>query len=173
MIAGPPEHRWRECYARLAPKLLLFARQWVPCQADAEDVVQIAFVRFWRRQPTATEEHYPLLFAAVRTTALDWRRKHERRVRRELLPEAMLTSEALLLFDNTLEQQENAATIEAALARLPEIQREVVVLRIWGELTFAEIGTALGESINTVASRYRTGLETLRKSFRHNAYERL
>jgi RNA polymerase sigma-70 factor (ECF subfamily) len=173
MIAGPPEHRWKECYAQLAPKLLLFARQWVPCQADAEDVVQVAFVRFWRQQPMAHEEHYPLLFTAVRSAALDWRRKHQRRVRRELHPEAMLNIEALAFFENSLEQREDAATVEAALIRLPEAQREVVVLRIWGELTFAEIGTALGESINTVASRYRSGIETLRKTFRHNAYERL
>ncbi|HYR59119.1 MAG TPA: sigma factor, partial [Chthoniobacteraceae bacterium] len=62
---------WRKCYRELAPKLLLFARQWVASAADAEDVVQTAFVKFWRRQPGAQPEHYPLLYSAVRTTALD------------------------------------------------------------------------------------------------------
>ena len=40
---------WKVCFASLAPGLLLFARQWVRSRADAEDVVQEAFVRLWRR----------------------------------------------------------------------------------------------------------------------------
>ena len=36
-------------------------------------------------------------------------------------------------------------------------------MKIWGENTFAEIGEILGVSLNTVASRYRYGLERLRK----------
>ena len=62
---------WRTCYAQLAPKLLLFARQWVASVADAEDVVQAAFVKFWRHRPDAEPEHYPLLYSTVRTCALD------------------------------------------------------------------------------------------------------
>jgi len=40
---------WKVCFASLAPGLLLFARQWVRSRADAEDIVQEAFVRIWRR----------------------------------------------------------------------------------------------------------------------------
>ncbi|PYI75245.1 MAG: hypothetical protein DMF04_10790 [Verrucomicrobia bacterium] len=40
---------WKVCFSELAPGLVLFARQWVKSAADAEDVVQEAFVRFWRR----------------------------------------------------------------------------------------------------------------------------
>jgi RNA polymerase sigma-70 factor (ECF subfamily) len=36
-------------------------------------------------------------------------------------------------------------------------------MKLWGERTFAEIGEALGISLNTAASRYRYGIETLRK----------
>ena len=60
---------WRQCYRELAPKLLLFARQWAP--QDAEDIVQAAFVRFWKKHQSADRSHYPLLYAAVRTIALD------------------------------------------------------------------------------------------------------
>lgn len=49
-----------------------------------------------------------------------------------------------------------------ALSGLPEDQREVVILHIWGELTFAEIGVLLGISTNTAASRYRYALAKLR-----------
>ena len=37
-------------------------------------------------------------------------------------------------------------------------------MKIWGENTFAQIGEILGVSLNTVASRYRYGLERLRKN---------
>src|SRR5262245_9259403 len=40
---------WRNCFSEVAPGLLLFARQWVQSAADAEDIVQDAFVKFWRR----------------------------------------------------------------------------------------------------------------------------
>src|SRR4051812_15766043 len=76
---APSPQAWRDCYRQLAPKLLLFARQWLSSPADAEDVVQTAFVRFWQKQPDAAPEHYPLLYAAVRTAALDFLRSSDRR----------------------------------------------------------------------------------------------
>jgi RNA polymerase sigma-70 factor (ECF subfamily) len=58
-------------------------------------------------------------------------------------------------------QQELAAAVD----RLPVEQREVLVMKIWNELTFAEIGQALGISQNTAASRYRYALVALKKTF--------
>jgi RNA polymerase sigma factor (sigma-70 family) len=51
-----------------------------------------------------------------------------------------------------------------ALCDLPDDQREVVVLHVWGELTFLEIGELLGLNSNTAASRYRYALAKLRGS---------
>ena len=53
----------------------------------------------------------------------------------------------------------------AALDHLPRDQREVLVMKIWNELTFAEIGEALAISQNTAASRYRYALAALKKTF--------
>lgn len=165
-------HAWKTCYQELAPKLLLFARQWVHDVADAEDIVQTAFVKFWRKQANAQREHYPLLYAAVRTTALDHLRGVERRVRREAEPAVTVLREDSTFFDTTVEQREDAALIEGALQSLPHDQREVLVLRIWGGLTFAEIATTLSESINTVGSRYRYALDALRRQLKPHAHER-
>ena len=52
----------------------------------------------------------------------------------------------------------------AAVDSLPHDQREVLVLKIWNELTFSEIAGALGISQNTAASRYRYALAHLKKS---------
>ena len=172
---------WRVCFASLAPGLLLFARQWVRSRADAEDVVQEAFVRLWRRShpidtgaagSRARETGQPelggapinraLLYAAVRSIALDLIRRDSRRARREA--EAMSESE------QTIEPQflklvdEAQSALAAALDRLPHDQREVLVMKIWNELTFAEIATALEISQNTAASRYRYALAALKKT---------
>jgi RNA polymerase sigma-70 factor, ECF subfamily len=162
---------WRACYDELAPKLLLYARQWTACQADAEDVVQSAFVRFWKARPNAQPEHYPLLYSAVRSAALDLHRTAERRSAREATYHAEEAPDAW--FDPTVERQEEAALLEGALNRLPSEQREVVVLRIWGDLTFAQIATTTGDSMNTVAARYRYGLEALRKHVQSLSHERV
>ena len=53
--------------------------------------------------------------------------------------------------------------MQDAMSRLPDIYREVVTLKIWGGLTFAEIADSLQIPANTAASRYRYGLEQLRR----------
>src|SRR5437764_13773365 len=72
---------WKVCFSQLAPGLLLFARQWMRSNADAEDVVQEAFVRFWRKQHSV--DNRALLYATVRSIALDFIRRDSRRARRE------------------------------------------------------------------------------------------
>jgi RNA polymerase sigma-70 factor (ECF subfamily) len=51
--------------------------------------------------------------------------------------------------------------VRRALTKLPPTQAEVVVLKIWEGMTFAEIGEVLGQSPNTAASRYRYALQKL------------
>ena len=53
-----------------------------------------------------------------------------------------------------------------ALAALPREQREVIVLKIWNGLTFEAIGRLFDVSPNTVAGRYRYGLNKLRACLR-------
>ncbi len=154
---------WKYCFDQVAPKLLLYAVQLCPSRADAEDVVQMAFVRWWRRFPDGNPEHIPLLYAAVRTIALDQRRSDTRRVRREAVSEVALPMGDAPVFDASPEQKETAQIVQEAMQTLPEDQREVVTLKLWGGLTFAEIAATLGESINTVSGRYRYALAGLQK----------
>src|SRR5213595_4056402 len=72
---------WQTSFSELAPGLLLFARQWVHSAADAEDIVQEAFVKFWRRNHKV--DNRALLYSAVRSIALDFIRRNSRRARRE------------------------------------------------------------------------------------------
>jgi len=151
---------WKVCFSQLAPGLLLFARQWLRSSADAEDVVQEAFVRFWRRNHNI--ENRALLYATVRSIALDFLRRDNRRARRE--------SDVVSEIEHSVQpkfttEDETQRALAAAVDHLPDEQREVVVMKIWNELTFIEIGRVLGISQNTAASRYRYALGALRKNF--------
>ena len=154
------DEHWKVCFSELAPGLVLFARQFVRSVADAEDIVQDAFLRFWRKEHSI--ENRALLFATVRSVALDLLRRDARRARREA--NAALEREQSIQpqfdFDDTSQKE-----LAAAVDRLPVEQREVLVMKIWNELTFAEIGEALSISQNTAASRYRYALAALKKNF--------
>src|SRR5215213_4429548 len=151
---------WKICFAEAAPGLVLFARQFVRSLADAEDIVQEAFVKFWRKQHPI--HNRALLFATVRSTALDLLRRDARRARREADAVAEGDqSTAAPQFDANDEAQHALA---AAVDRLPAEQRQVLVMKIWSELTFAEIASVLGISQNTAASRYRYALAALKKN---------
>ena len=65
--------------------------------------------------------------------------------------------------DCPLKVEESRLHIQQAVKKLPPEQSEVVVLKIWEGFTFAEIAELIGESPNTVASRYRYALEKLTK----------
>jgi RNA polymerase sigma-70 factor (ECF subfamily) len=53
--------------------------------------------------------------------------------------------------------------VSRALSRLPDDQREVVILKIYQGLSFSEIAAICGSSVNTAASRYRYALAKLRR----------
>jgi RNA polymerase sigma-70 factor (ECF subfamily) len=155
-MAGDSD-QWTVWLDEHVPALTLLARQWVPRRADAEDVVQEAFIRFWRsRQRVADPAAY--LYACVKHVALDWQRNRRRQSTRE---EAAARSESAPLFAAPIEQRERRAAIEAALHHLPENQREVLVMRIWGGLSFPQIARALQITDNTAKSRYRYALAKL------------
>jgi RNA polymerase sigma-70 factor (ECF subfamily) len=158
---------WHRMLYRCGDGLFLYARQLCGSNADAADVVQEAFLRIWRKHANngVTEPDLPALcYAAVRYVVLDRQRQMARRHQRERIAVESWYDQSPL-FESSLEQAESHAKLEAAICRLPVEQREVVTLKIWGELTFQQIATVTGESGNTVASRYRLALAALRKQF--------
>ena len=156
---------WHRVLHQCGDGLFLYARQLCQNDADAADVVQEAFLRVWRKHANngVTEPDLPALcYAAVRYTVLDRQRQAARRHRREVAAGESLYGEPSL-FASALEQAEEQAKLEAAIGQLPVEQREVITLKIWGELTFQRIAVVTNESPNTVASRYRLALAALRQ----------
>jgi RNA polymerase sigma-70 factor (ECF subfamily) len=153
---------WKSWFQLYGPKLLLCARQWTRTPADAEDVVQEAFVRFWRHQRHLPGEPMALLVTSVRRAAFDHARRETRRSAREEFADGGVEDNSPL-FRTALEQDDRREAIETAMRQLGDEQREVLVLKIWGELTFEQIAAQLDISPNTAASRYRYALTALRK----------
>jgi RNA polymerase sigma-70 factor (ECF subfamily) len=145
------------------PFLRLVARQYVRSPADADDIVQEGLLRFWKYARECAADTKAYLAACVKNAALDFLRTRQNR-KEEL---AGLASGAgqqpLPLFECSLELEESRAVLEEALKQLPVEQRVVVVLKIWGELTFPQIGELMGVSHDTAASRYRYALTALRQ----------
>ncbi len=159
-----PEHvAWKEWIEAHGPRLLLCARQWTRSLADAEDVLQEAFVRYWRHQRHLPGDPQALLVTSIRRAALDLARREDRRLARELRADGGLEERETLFEKLPGEGDERRQEIEQALRRLPDEQREVLVLKIWRECTFEQIGELLGIPPNTAASRYRYALNALRK----------
>jgi RNA polymerase sigma-70 factor (ECF subfamily) len=158
------EEAWQHWLADNATRLLLFARQQTRTEPDAEDVFQESCIRVWqqwRRLRGTPTDARRFAFATIRRVAVDLARRQDRRLAREQRA-AVEADPPIVWFAGNWETEERARAIQTALARVPAEQREVIVLKTWGELTFAEIAEVLDIPANTAASRYRLGIEALR-----------
>lgn len=152
---------WEHIFEQHGRALLLFARQWAPSTADAEDLVQEGFLKVYNaKEPIASERVVPALYNAIRWSGLDRIRSAQRREKREVFAHVAEPEESL--FETTMETDERRVALESALHTLPDEQREVVVMKVWGDRTFREIASILEIPLNTAASRYRYALEALR-----------
>jgi RNA polymerase sigma-70 factor, ECF subfamily len=164
-----PVHWCEQVYAAEAAQLILYGRALGLSHSEAEDAVQETFLALLQMPaPPANPQHYTL--RSFRNRALNCRRSLWRRLTREL--------ESQRWFERRESESDSERAAMRCLARLPRDQREVIVLKIWHQYTFEAIGEVLGASPNTVAGRYRYGLQKIRASLRaqssHEAhYERL
>ena len=168
----PRPSRFRPWLTEHGSKLLLFARQQTRSIADAEDVLQNAVVKLSRKVEEGTfvgdqQAWLAFSYTQIRREAIDLGRKEDRRRKREELvveDKKTLGSDIdLPHFENNENMDETRQILEAGLKGLPKKFSEVIYMKLWGERTFAEIGEALDISLNTAASRYRYGIEALRK----------
>ena len=163
---------WQSWLKVNGSRLLLFARQQTRSNQDAEDALQDALVKLAKKVEERTfvggqESWMPFLYTQIRREAIDRGRKDDRRRKREeyVVDDAMglQTVESGNWFLDSNADGEQATLLEEAIKELPKKFSEVILMKVWGEQTFDEIGKTLDVSLHTAASRYRYGLEALRK----------
>lgn len=169
---SPSASAWRAWLEEHAPRLLLFARQQSRSSEDAQDIFQDALVKLVDKLNTGEfvggqEAWLPYLYTAIRRLAIDLSRRDDRRKRREdtvgIDIDADQKDSFHPWFESDASDEETRTQLESSLKELPPKFAEVIIMKVWGEQTFAEIGEALGISQNTAASRYRYGLEALKR----------
>lgn len=160
--------QWKEWLDENAARLLAYARGRCQNAEEAEDLLQEALIKLWGYQEERGHRppDLPLAFSVMRYLGLDHGRRKGRRERRDNKIIQFQKDQDHWL-DPAMEDEEEAKMLRAEVEALPEKLREVLSLKIWGGLTFAEIGELLSISHNTAASRYRYALEQLQKRVTH------
>lgn len=139
-------------------RLVRFAVTLTRHQQDAEDAVQTALVRV-ASEPSLLERAtcpWAYLLRMVRNEALAILRR-----KRRLAITSNLADLVTRCPVDELEREDTYQAVWSALRTLPPEQAEVVVLKIWEEMTFAQIGQVLDTSPNTAASRYQYAVSKL------------
>jgi len=151
-----------EAYDTYAHPLFRYALALVGSADDAEDAVQEVFLRLAREPGRLRniESMKAYMFAATRNAAWSLLRKRKRR--NELVEELC----ADFIAGSGYREEElpvEAEVLCRALAGLAVEQREVLVLKVFEGLTFREIAETARAPIATITSRYRYGIEKLRR----------
>jgi RNA polymerase sigma factor (sigma-70 family) len=146
----------RQLYEQYGRALLAYAYAIVSGRAAAEDVLHQVFEKLLRGNTEISGSESTYLYRAVRNAALNHLRNRSR--------EVALSNGAWLESPKGLET--DGVALQSALRDLPEEQREIIVLHIWGQMSFDEAAAVSDISPKTAASRYRYGLAKLREKLK-------
>lgn len=143
----------------LAPRfraMTLYARQWIDA-STADDLVQEALAKLFS-QPSTPKDAVAWMFRAVRNAAIDASRANASRRRRERAVAARRRE----WFEHTADALIDATIAEEAMSHLTPEDRQIVILRVWGDLGWSEIAELMGLGLATVHDRYTAALARLR-----------
>ncbi len=135
--------------------LVLYARQW--CDSP-EDVLQESLIRLMRLEKPP-DNPVGWVYRAVRNGAISAARTRARRKRREMA----VAETGKPWFEPTEGERLDALAATRALEGLSIEQRETIVARLWGGLSFDQIAKLTGTSTSTAHRRYKSGLAALRQ----------
>jgi RNA polymerase sigma-70 factor (ECF subfamily) len=173
-VAAGDEEAFAQIYDRFSTGLYSLVLKMMHDEKEAEDVLQEGFAHVWRRASTydpARSGAFTWAVMIFRHKAIDRLRVRQRRER--LLERA--TAEAAHFPENDHESalapalRERQAQVRAALAQIPDDQKQAVELAFFGGLTHEQIAEKLAAPLGTIKARIRRGLLRLRDSLQEVA----
>jgi RNA polymerase sigma factor (sigma-70 family) len=167
LVARGDEPALAELYDRTSRVAYGLALRIVRDERLAEDAVQEGFLAVWRTAGAFRAERAKAstwILTLVHRRAVDLVRREERR-RAEPLPEETLTrpGEAEAPTDEAAWLRYERERVQAALAQLPDTQREAIELAYYGGYSQSELAERLGVPLGTIKSRMFSGLARLRE----------
>ena len=152
--------KWYEAYGT---ELMLYARQWSPDQ-QAEDIVQDAFIKLLK-QRRCPDNVRAWLFRVVRNASISIVRRlqQRRRAGRKFL------HREVIWFESRPEDLIDARQAQDILQTLPSHLCEIVLLRIWGQMSLKEIAQLMNKSIPWIHNEYKTALKMIRRNLEHSS----
>ncbi|MFH1377232.1 MAG: RNA polymerase sigma factor [Planctomycetota bacterium] len=166
--SGENEGAFSDLYDRYAPSLFRAAFSLTGATDLAEDAVQDVFISLFQTGHAISEitNMKAYLFTSIRHAAVK---------RHRIQSHTSLDGVEDTLIDKDAHPVESQwfPDIEKSLQSLPDDQREAIVLKIDGDLTFDELGKALGVNASTAASRYRYGIAKLRERIKDQRHDEI
>jgi RNA polymerase sigma-70 factor (ECF subfamily) len=165
---GPDAETFERLYDEHSRRLLAVARRILRDVTLAQDVVQDVFLGLWRDPSRYDARRGPIghyLCMVTRSKALDVVRETQvagRATDRLISLAKADDGPAELKPAVAAEQHARSVVVRRALMRLPDAQREAIVLAYWGGLTAEEIAASSSTPVGTVKSRIRLGVLKLR-----------
>ena len=145
------------------PRMLQYACYYLGNRADAEDVVQDAFVRLHQRMSQGELEERNLIGYLYRTLSNLCVSRLREAGRLRMVP---LEGQPEPIEPEAEFQEQEYQRICQLLDKIPSEQAEVIRLRYYGDKSFREIADIFGLPITTVKSRFVYGMEKIRKELK-------
>ncbi len=156
-VAQLDSEQLRELLEAHGAALTLYARQW--CHVP-EDALQEALIELLRL-PEVPEQPAAWLFTTVRRRAMNLARSEQRRTRHHAQAAEQKSNWFIEDDSGPFEPSE----LSAMLSRLPALEREIVIAKVWGDLTYAQIAQLVELSTSAVHRRYQHALALLGTMF--------
>jgi RNA polymerase sigma-70 factor (ECF subfamily) len=159
-----PEKVFNQIVQEYSEKLYWHVRRMVNSHDDANDILQDIFLKIWTALPTFRGEAqlYTWVWRIATNEALNWIRREKVRaaLRFSSADEEMVRRISGDPYFNGTDAQRELAK---AVARLPEKQRQVFIMRWWDELPYEDIAQITGTSVGALKASYHIAQEKVKQ----------
>lgn len=157
------EHIFNQLVKDYSEQLWWHVRRMVASQEDADDILQDIYIKIWNALPSFRGESglYTWVWRIATNETLNWLRREKVRAAlrfTSLDDQLQHRIEADPFFSGTAAQRE----LFKAVARLPEKQSQVFVMRWWDELSYEDISAITGTSVGALKASYHIAQEKLK-----------